>query len=176
MAQAVDLVVDRSVLVDVGVCRLDVRLRLVVVVVGDKVLDSVVGEQVAKLLVQLCREGLVVGDDQRRLLDRLNDPRDGVRLTRPRDAEKRLLVDAARVAVNQRLDCVWLVAGGIEGGVDAELAVGGGPVGGKWPCVAHTADWGRAYFVVPTVWSDRRLRRDQHTFFGFTPIASNRST
>ena len=41
VAQAVDLVVDRRVLLDVEVLRGDVRLGLVVVVVGDEVLDRV---------------------------------------------------------------------------------------------------------------------------------------
>ena len=42
VAQPVDLVVDRRVLLDVGVARRDVRLGLVVVVVADEVLDPVV--------------------------------------------------------------------------------------------------------------------------------------
>ena len=42
VAQLVDLVVDVGVLVDVGVGARDVRLGLVVVVVGDEVLDGVV--------------------------------------------------------------------------------------------------------------------------------------
>ena len=41
VAQPVDLVVDRAVLLDVGVARRDVRLGLVVVVVADEVLDPV---------------------------------------------------------------------------------------------------------------------------------------
>ena len=44
MAQPVDLVVDRRVLLDVRVGRGDVGLGLVVVVVGDEVLDRVVGK------------------------------------------------------------------------------------------------------------------------------------
>jgi hypothetical protein len=44
-AQPVDLVVDRGVLLDVGVARRDVGLGLVVVVVADEVLDGVVGEE-----------------------------------------------------------------------------------------------------------------------------------
>jgi hypothetical protein len=44
VAQAVDLVVDRGVLLDVGVRCRDVGLGLVVVVVADEVLDGVVGK------------------------------------------------------------------------------------------------------------------------------------
>ncbi len=53
MAQAVDLVVDRAVLFDVGVARGHVRLGLVVVVVAHEVLDPIVGEELAQLVGQL---------------------------------------------------------------------------------------------------------------------------
>jgi hypothetical protein len=65
VAQAVDLLVDERVLLDVGVARRDVRLRLIVVVVADEVLDGVVGEQLLELAVQLGRERLVGRQDQR---------------------------------------------------------------------------------------------------------------
>ena len=65
VAQPVDLVVDRGVLLDVEVLRRDVRLGLVVVVVGDEVLDRVVGEELAELVAELRRQRLVVGDHQR---------------------------------------------------------------------------------------------------------------
>ena len=56
MAQAVDLVVDRRVLLDVGVRRRHVGLWLVVVVVGDEVLDPVVGEELLELVELEIRE------------------------------------------------------------------------------------------------------------------------
>ena len=61
----VDLVVDRRFLLDVGVGLRDVRLRLVVVVIGDEVLDRVVREEGLELLVELGGQGLVVGEHQR---------------------------------------------------------------------------------------------------------------
>ncbi len=57
--QPLDLVVDRGVLLDVGVRLRDVRLGLVVVVVGDEVLDRVVGQQLAELVGQLRGQRLV---------------------------------------------------------------------------------------------------------------------
>ena len=51
--QALDLVVDRRVLLDVGVGLRDVRLGLVVVVVGDEVLHGVLGEDLAELVREL---------------------------------------------------------------------------------------------------------------------------
>ena len=64
MAQAIDLVVDRAVLLDVEVLRGNVRLGLVVVVVRDEVLDGVLGEELAELVAELGGQGLVVGDDE----------------------------------------------------------------------------------------------------------------
>ena len=70
-AQAVDLLVDVGVLLDVGVVLRDVGLGLVVVVVGDEVLDGVVREELAELGVELGGQRLVVGQHQRRPLDLL---------------------------------------------------------------------------------------------------------
>ena len=59
MPEAVDLVVDRRVLLDVGVAGGDVGLGLVVVVVGHEILDPVAREELAELVGQLGGEGLV---------------------------------------------------------------------------------------------------------------------
>ena len=59
-AQAVDVLVDRGVLLDVDVPLRDVRLGLVVVVVADEVADGVVREEALELLVELGGERLVV--------------------------------------------------------------------------------------------------------------------
>ena len=66
VAEPVDLVVDRRVLLDVGVRLRDVRLGLVVVVVADEVLDGVVREELAELGGELGAERLVRRDDERR--------------------------------------------------------------------------------------------------------------
>ena len=75
VAQPVDLLVDRGVLLDVEVAARDVRLGLVVVVVGDEVLDRVVGEERPELVAELCRERLVVRHHERRPLELLDRPR-----------------------------------------------------------------------------------------------------
>ena len=68
VAQPVDVVVPRAVLLDVEVGLRDVRLGLVVVVVRDEVLDRVVGEELAELVAELGGERLVVRDHERRAL------------------------------------------------------------------------------------------------------------
>ena len=72
--QPLDLLVDRGVLLDVGVGLRDVRLGLVVVVVGDEVLDRVVGQQLAELVGQLGGQRLVRRHHQRRPLQPLDQP------------------------------------------------------------------------------------------------------
>ncbi len=130
--EPVDLVVDRGVLLDVGVAARDVGLGLVVVVVADEVLDPVVGEELAHLLCELRGQRLVRREDQGRALGLLDGPGDGGRLARAGDAEQRLeplpLVDA----LGERRDRGRLVAGGLEVGDDTELrVVEGGVVAGR---------------------------------------------
>ena len=72
VAEPVDLVVDRGVLLDVEVLRRDVGLGLVVVVVADEVLDGVVREELPELVAELRRQRLVVRDHQRRSLHALD--------------------------------------------------------------------------------------------------------
>ena len=83
MAEPVDVVVPRAVLLDVQVGLRDVGLGLVVVVVGDEVLDGVVREELAELVAELRGERLVVGDDQGRAADLLDDPGHRRRLAVP---------------------------------------------------------------------------------------------
>ena len=120
VAQAVDLVVDRRVLLDVGVARREVCLGLVVVVVGDEVLDPVLGEELAELVGELRRQRLVRCDHQRRSLHLLDGPRDGRALAAAGDAEERLEAVPRAHALGQGLDRVGLIAGGGEVGDDLE--------------------------------------------------------
>ena len=53
MAQAVDLVVDRGVLFNVCVGRSDIGLVLLIIVIGDKILDRVMREELAQLGAEL---------------------------------------------------------------------------------------------------------------------------
>ena len=65
VAQPVDLVVDRAVLLDVRVGRREVRLGLVVVVVADEVLDPVLREHLPELGRELRGERLVRREHER---------------------------------------------------------------------------------------------------------------
>ena len=101
VAQPVDLVVDRGVLLDVEVLVRDVGLGLVVVVVGDEVLDRVVREELAELAAELGRQRLVVGQHERRLLDLLDHEAHRGRLARAGHAQQRLEAVAAADALGE---------------------------------------------------------------------------
>jgi len=80
VAQPLHLLVDGGVLLDEGVRLRDVGLGLVVVVVGDEVLDRVVRQQLTELVGQLCRERLVLHHHEGGPLQPLDQPRGRGRL------------------------------------------------------------------------------------------------
>ena len=129
--QPVDLVVDRRVLLDVGVGGREVGLGLVVVVVGDEVLDPVLREELPELAGELGRQGLVGREDDRGPLGALDHARDRERLARAGDAEEGLVAVAPLDARREPVDRGRLVAGRREGKDELELghAVAIVPVG-----------------------------------------------
>ena len=110
--QPLDLLVDRRVLLDVGVRLRDVRLGLVVVVVRDEVLHRDVGHQLAELLGQLGREGLVGREHQGRALQPLDQPGGGGALAGAGGAEQHHVPVAPADALLQLVDRGRLVARG----------------------------------------------------------------
>ena len=121
MAEPVDLVVDGGVLLDVGVRRGQVRLGLVVVVVGDEVLDPVLREEVPELGGELRCQRLVRLDDERRALDGLDGPGDRRGLPAPGDALEGLVSVTPIDTLCERGDGGRLVAGRPERRHDLEL-------------------------------------------------------
>src|SRR6266704_3048167 len=86
--QPLHLVVDRGVLLDVGIGLRNVRLWLVVDVVRDEVLHGVVRQHLAQLVGELRGQRLVGQHDQRRPLEPLGQPGDGRRLAGAGSAEQ----------------------------------------------------------------------------------------
>ena len=128
--QPLDLVVDRRVLLDVGVGLRDVGLGLVVVVVGDEVLDRVVGQQLAELVGQLGGQGLVGRHHQGGPLQPLDQPGGRRGLAGAGRAEQHDVALAAPDPPLQVVDRLRLVAGRVEVADDLErrhpaLEVGG---------------------------------------------------
>ncbi len=120
VAHLVDLLVDRGVLLDVGVRRRDVGLGLVVVVIAHEVLDGVLREQRFELLVELRRQGLVGGDDQGGTLDGLDDVGHREGLARTGDPEEDLVRVPLFDPPGQLFDGLGLVPPGLEVGDEPE--------------------------------------------------------
>ncbi len=110
--QPLHLLVDRGVLLDVGVGLGDVGLGLVVVVVGDEVLHRVVGEQLAQLVGELGGQGLVGLHHEHRPLDLLGHPRNGRGLAGAGRAEQHDVLLTALDALGDVGDRGRLVPGG----------------------------------------------------------------
>ena len=77
MAQLVDLIVHRGILFDIRVRTGDICLRLVIIVIGHKILHSVMREKFLQLIIKLRRKRFVVCNHKRWLLQPLNDVRHG---------------------------------------------------------------------------------------------------
>ncbi len=128
---AIDLLVDRRFLLDIGVARRHVGFGLVVVVVADEVLDGVVREEPAEFLVELRRQRLVVGHHQRRPVGARDHLRHAVGLARAGDAEQHLMLVAAVQAVDQLGHGMHLIAGELEVGCEIEVT----------GCRRHGCEW-----------------------------------
>ena len=123
VAEPVDLLVDGGGLLDIGVAGGDVGLRLVIIIIGNEVLHRRVGEEPLELGAELGRQGLVVGQHQRGLLDLFDDLGHGVGLAGARDAQQHLELVAPQDALAQLLDGLRLIALGGEGGNDFEQCI-----------------------------------------------------
>ncbi len=120
VAQAVDLLVDRRVLLDVEVLARDVGLWLVVVVVGDEVLDGVGREVRPELVAELRRQRLVVGEDQRGPLQPLDRRRHRHRLAGAGGPQQGHPAVAPRDRLGDAVDRLRLISGRRVDGVELE--------------------------------------------------------
>ena len=109
--ETVDLVVDVRVLLDVGIGRRNIRLRLVIVVVTHEVFNRIFRKILFELTVQLRRERLVVRNNQCRTVQLCDDIGHRKCLAGPGDAEKRLELFAGAETVHQLRNRLRLVAG-----------------------------------------------------------------
>ena len=111
MSQTLDLIVDRAILRDVGIGVRDIRFGLIVIEVRDEILDRVIREELTKLGAELRGERLIVTENQRRLLYRLDDLGHRERLPAPGDAQERLRMQPLGHTSGKCLCRLRLVAG-----------------------------------------------------------------
>jgi hypothetical protein len=118
-----DVFVDARVLLDVQIFRWNVRFRLVVVVVRDKVLDSVFREELPHLGIELRRKRLVRSHDERWTSEPRNNMRHRVRLAGAGDTQQSLIRETVADAFDELLDRFRLIAGRGKGLMQAKRAV-----------------------------------------------------
>ena len=111
MTKLVDIVVDQRVLLDIHIFARDVRLGLVVIVVGNEIPHRVVGEELAHLGADLRRERLVGLEDQGGTVAAGDDVRHGEGLARPGHAEQGLHPFPPFDPLAQPFDRLGLIAG-----------------------------------------------------------------
>ena len=61
MAQTVDFIIDGGILLNIGVGRGDIRLRLIVIVVGYEIFYRILGKKFAQLGAELCGQRQQLG-------------------------------------------------------------------------------------------------------------------
>jgi hypothetical protein len=120
--QPLDIVVDRAVLLDVGVGLGDVRLGLVVVVVRHEVFNGVVGQHLPQFVGQLRGERLVGRHHQRGPLQTFDQPRSGGRLAGAGGTEEHDVALPCGDAPFQFFDGGGLIAGRLVRADHLELA------------------------------------------------------
>ena len=120
-AKLVELFVDGRFFFNEEIAGGDVGLGLVVVVVGDEVLDGVVGEEGLELVVELGGEGLVVGKDEGGTVELLDDLGHGEGLAGAGDAEQHLILLACVDAGDQFADGAGLIALRLVGSGELEV-------------------------------------------------------
>jgi len=110
VAHLVDLLVDGGVFFNVGVARRQIGLRLVVIIITDKILHGILGEKQLELSEKLGGQGLVGGQDQRGFLDLGHHLGHGKGFTRPGDPQQDLVWQPLVDPGHQLLDGLRLIA------------------------------------------------------------------
>jgi hypothetical protein len=87
-------------------------MRNIVVIVGYKVLNRVLREELFKLGIELPRQGLIMSDHQCGDIELCDDIRHGKGLAGARNTKQSLALVALLEAPDQLLDGLGLVAGG----------------------------------------------------------------
>ena len=112
-----DVLVDRCVLLDVGVGGRHVGFGLVVVVIGNEVLDPVLRKEIPKLAVELCGQRLVGRQHQRRALLPGHDAGQRIGLAGTGHAQQRLARQTGFESLAKPVHGLRLVAGQLEIGL-----------------------------------------------------------
>ena len=109
--QLIDLIIDGRILGNIGIRRRYIRLRLIIIVIGDKIFHCVLWEKFLHFPVKLSRQCFVMRNDQCWLVQRLDHIRHGKGLTRTGDTQEGLELIALPETFYQFRDCLRLITG-----------------------------------------------------------------
>ena len=121
VTQLVDFVIDGRIFFYVCICLGNIRFRLIVVIVGNKIFHRVVWEEGFQFAGQLGRQGLVVSQHQGGPPHFVDDLGDGIGLACTCRAQQHLGAHALLNACRQFFNGLGLVARGLEWGFDCKI-------------------------------------------------------
>ncbi len=110
MAEAINLLVHRRVFFDIGIGARNIGFGLVIVVIGDKILDRIIWEKGFHLSIKLSRQSFVMCQDKGRALQIFDDLGHGEGFTRTGNAQQNLVFFKSLYAANQFLNSLRLIA------------------------------------------------------------------
>ena len=116
-AQFINLLIDCRILGNISVRLWHICLRLIIIVIGDKIFHCILREEFLEFTVKLSRQCLVVRNDQRWLIKLCDDVRHRKGLTGTGHTKQSLELIAFLEASYQFFDRLWLVAGWLVWGV-----------------------------------------------------------
>jgi hypothetical protein len=124
VAELFDFLVDRRVFFDVRIGRRQIRLGLVVVVVGNEIRNGVLREKTLELAAQLRSQSFVVSEHEGWALHFVNDVRHRERFAGTRRTEERLVLFSGAEARDKLFDRTRLIACRLEWRREFELPGG----------------------------------------------------
>ena len=114
MAETVNLIIDCAVFFNIGICRRNIGLRLIIVVVADEILHRIVREKAAHLSTDLAGQCFVWFQNKGRTVASGNDVCHGESFAGAGNAEKRLCLIPGLQSFYQRINRLRLVSGGLK--------------------------------------------------------------
>ena len=110
MPELIYLIIDGRILFYIGIGRRDISLRLVIIIIGHKILHRVFRKKLLEFTVELCCKSFVMGDDEGRTSKLLYDVRHGKCLTGAGGAKERLKLVAGPEPVHKLFYRLGLIA------------------------------------------------------------------
>ena len=114
MSELIDLVINRRVFCNVSIRCRQIRLGLIIIVITDEVADIIIGEEGLEFGGELGGESFVVRNDERRLLDLLDDFGNRVSFSGTRRAEQDLRLHAVFDAACEIMNSFRLISRRLE--------------------------------------------------------------